>query len=830
GTGGRVTLANGGGSHTVTIADNDTANVAITKISDGTEGVVTPGKFRVTQSAVSSTDTVVNYTIGGTAVAGSDYTPLTGTVTIPAGQTSVDIDVAVTDDATVEQSETVLVTLSSLGAHDSEITLGEAVSATAEIADNDTANVTITKISDGTEGVVAPGKFRVTQSAVSSTDTVVNYTIGGTATAGSDYTALTGTVTIPAGQTSVDIDVAVLDDAIVEQSETVLVTLSSLGAHDSEITLGEAVSATAEIADNDTATVSITKISDGLETNTPTDGKFRIIQSAVSSTDMVVNYTIGGTATAGADYTPLTGTVTIPAGQTSVDIDVAVLGDDESETFETVIATLASVVGDVDITIAAAPDHSATVTITDNDVDLTLTQTESSASVIAGSGPGNLTYTVKVQNIGQVDATGVNILEDLNLPAGVTVQSITPSAGTFTGTINPDGTWSLDLAAGSDATLVIVLNVGSSTVNGTDVIGSSVAITGSNQNLVNVADDSASENTSVERVADLSLTKSDSSDLIIRGQQLTYTIVVQNAGPSDVAGAVVSDTLSPGLQNVTWSAVYANSDFAGAGFGDIEHTVDIPAGGTVTYTVTGFVAPNAVGPVLTNSATVTSAFDNDVTNNTATVQTPIYQGIYAVAPGITLPKKGAPATVRVFDAATGEQTFTFQAYDSTYRDSIRVAVGDFNGDGFDDIVTSTRLGTGQVRVFDGLTGERISIGEQLEINPFDGKKAKGAYIAAGDVTGDGHDDLVISSAISGGTVMVYNGLTGAVETTYQPFGKKFKGGVRVAVGDVDGDGTEDIIAGQGTKGAGVMVFSGTSSTVLHDFKVGGRKYKGGVAV
>src|SRR5205807_2298444 len=155
--------------------------------------------------------------------------------------------------------------------------------------------------------------------------TVVNYSIGGTATAGSGDTALTGSVTIPAGQTFADINVVVLDDNIVEETETVTVTLTSFGSHDADITLDATPAnrtATVNITDDDTATVSIAKISDGAETNTPTSGVFRVTQTAVSSTDTVVNYSIGGTATAGSDYTALTGSVTIPAGQTFADINV----------------------------------------------------------------------------------------------------------------------------------------------------------------------------------------------------------------------------------------------------------------------------------------------------------------------------------------------------------------------------------------------------------------------------------------------------------------------------------------------------------------------------
>src|SRR5260370_4791556 len=79
--------------------------------------------------------------------------------------------------------------------------------------------------------------------------------------------------------------------------------------------------ATVNIADNDTATVSIAKISDAVEPGT--NGQFRVTQSLVSSTDTVVSYTVSGTATAGRDYTALSGTVTIAAGSTTARLHVA---------------------------------------------------------------------------------------------------------------------------------------------------------------------------------------------------------------------------------------------------------------------------------------------------------------------------------------------------------------------------------------------------------------------------------------------------------------------------------------------------------------------------
>lgn len=368
---------------TVDIIDSDTATVSIARILDGAEtSTPTNGQFRVTQTAVSSTNTILNYTITGTATpgAGNDYTTLTGTVTIPAGQTTADIDVLVLNDALVEGTETVIVTLTGIVSSDVDITLNPTpanLTATVNITDSDAATVSIAKILDGAEtNTPTNGLFRVTQTAQSSTATIVSYSVSGIATpgAGNDYTTLTGTVTIPAGLTTADIDVSVLNDALVEGTETVIVTLTGFVSGDADITLDASAAnrtATVNITDNDTATVSIAKILDGSETDTPMDGLFRVTQSAISSTDTIVNYTVSGTATPGVgnDYTTLTGTVTILAGNTTADITVAVLNDVIVEITETVNVTLTSLgAHDPDVALDAVPANlTATVNIVDYD-------------------------------------------------------------------------------------------------------------------------------------------------------------------------------------------------------------------------------------------------------------------------------------------------------------------------------------------------------------------------------------------------------------------------------------------------------------------------------
>jgi hypothetical protein len=216
--------------------------VSISTVNGGAESPApTDGTFSVNLSSVSPDDVIVNYGVTGTATSGSDYAPLSGTVTIPAGQTFALIDVAVLDDTLVEGTETVVVTLSDLSSADGTVALDSNVgnlTSSLNITDDDTAKVSVKRFQDAIEGTPGTnGVFTVSISALSATATVVNYTVGGNATSGVDYTALSGSVSIPAGNLSANINVPVLDDAIVELNESVTLTLTSLGAHAGGVSL-----------------------------------------------------------------------------------------------------------------------------------------------------------------------------------------------------------------------------------------------------------------------------------------------------------------------------------------------------------------------------------------------------------------------------------------------------------------------------------------------------------------------------------------------------------------------------------------------------------------
>jgi uncharacterized repeat protein (TIGR01451 family) len=118
--------------------------------------------------------------------------------------------------------------------------------------------------------------------------------------------------------------------------------------------------------------------------------------------------------------------------------------------------------------------------------------------------------------------------------------------------------------------------------------------------------------------ADLSITKTDGVTTAVPGGSVTYTITASNAGPDPAAGATVADTF-PAVLTGTWTCVGAGGGTCtAAGSGNINDSVNLPAGGSVTYTVSATINGSATG-TLTNTATVTSAVNDPVpANNSAT--------------------------------------------------------------------------------------------------------------------------------------------------------------------------------------------------------------------
>lgn len=159
-------------------------------------------------------------------------------------------------------------------------------------------------------------------------------------------------------------------------------------------------------------------------------------------------------------------------------------------------------------------------------------------------------------------------------------------------------------------------------------------------------------------------------------------------------------------------------------------------------------------------------------------------------------ESGSPPTVRVFTNSGSEVVATFNAYDTSFTGGVRLAMGDVDGDGAEEIVTVPGSGGGpQVRVFD-LRGNLES-----QFYAFETSLRSGLFVAVGDVDGDGIEEIAVSTDAGGGARIALLDKGGTPIVNINVPGDTFMSGqepsVRVALGDVDGDGSDEIIAARG---------------------------------
>ena len=237
--------------------------------------------------------------------------------------------------------------------------------------------------------------------------------------------------------------------------------------------------------------------------------------------------------------------------------------------------------------------------------DLQIAKTDGVAAYVPG---GTLTYTITVINNGPSNVAGAVVSD--NFPAPITGASwtCTPSGGASctasgTGSINQ----TVNLPAGSSVIYTVNVTISASAtgnLTNTATISSAVAdpVPGNN-----VATDTDTQ--LISSVADLQITKSDGATDYEDGGFTIYTIVVSNNGPSNVIGAVVSDTKPNNVSFWTWACTNETSGLgtctpAGASSSNFSDTIDLPVGASITYMVPATVISGAPGP-LTNTVTVT---------------------------------------------------------------------------------------------------------------------------------------------------------------------------------------------------------------------------------
>jgi len=246
-------------------------------------------------------------------------------------------------------------------------------------------------------------------------------TSNGSATAGSDYTAVSGTLTFTSGETEKTVTVPITDDTIYEGDETFYVTLSN--GVNCQIAIYKW---TVTITDNDDPpTISINDINFTEGDSVTNDVSFSVTLSSISSKTVTVAYaTADNTATAGSDYTAVSGTLTFSPGETAKTVTVKVTGDTADEENETFYLNLSS---PTNATIAGSQ---GVLTITDNDAPPTISIND--VTVTEGnSGTTDASFTVTLSWMsGKTVTTGYTIANN-TATAGSDYTAVDPTTLIF---------------------------------------------------------------------------------------------------------------------------------------------------------------------------------------------------------------------------------------------------------------------------------------------------------------------------------------------------------------------------------------------------------------
>jgi hypothetical protein len=343
-----------------TLTDNDLAVVTATAL-DATlhEAGRDTGTVVVSRTGSLSAPLTVYYGLHGRALHGSDYVALPGQVTFPVGAASVPVVITPYDDSHGEGDESIVLNLT---VFDNAYTLGPAFSATLTLKDNaDPPLVTVT--ADSAAEPSTNGTFTFTALGSVPGPITVYYTLGGTATAGSDFAGLSGSVTIAGSgehTNTATVTLPVLNDTAPENTETVVLSVTPNPAY-SIYNEGRAVM---RLRDDDAEPIAVSTHSESV--GEPNDAGSFYLSRLGSAGALAVNYTLGGTAINGTDYQLLSGSTVIPDGATGVEVAVTPIDDSLREGVETITLTLAPGAG-YGIEVA-----SGTLQFQDNDLTTSL--------------------------------------------------------------------------------------------------------------------------------------------------------------------------------------------------------------------------------------------------------------------------------------------------------------------------------------------------------------------------------------------------------------------------------------------------------------------------
>ncbi len=347
--------------------------------------------FTFTSDIAMPSDTVIEYTVAGSATADDDYEddPLDGSFVFPQGQTTFTLEVTTLTDEVIENVEEITIEVGDgfNVSQDSAYIPGPLNEASLEIisptGDVQTIEVRATTVSTSEGGNLS---FEFETDLVRNEETTITFSVWGTATSGSDYFAEDREIDLPANAETATVTFQTRDDNWVEQDETLWVTIT-LNPDESYV-LGGNASSLGIIESNDIPELTI---EGGGSVDEGGNAQFTIKADQPVVEDTSINYRLSGSASPGSDYKELPSTVIMLAGESEVTVQIETIDDD--------VIFLPG-----DMVVASWPARIGTVSVDDGEFILlgqqVLTLTESDFTIILALNPtdrGNLEVGMAVE-------------------------------------------------------------------------------------------------------------------------------------------------------------------------------------------------------------------------------------------------------------------------------------------------------------------------------------------------------------------------------------------------------------------------------------------------
>lgn len=672
---------------------------------------------------------------------------------------------------------------------------------------------------------------------------------------------------------------------------------------------------------------------------------FTLTRTGDTTTDWTVDYhTVAGTAVAGSDYTPQTGTATILAGSATGTITVPILGDtfdEKNEAFSVVLDGPVIIINPQlaftspqAFTTPAVPVFTATADLNgdgkpdiitanrDNDnISVFLNTTTPGATTVTFGTRQDITVQSQPHDIVATDLNGdgkpdLAVVNKYSYNVTVMINMTNTGDTTFTfgprtnfgatvrpqslavGDVNGDGKPDLLTASTTGGLFKILLNA---TPNGaiTPVFndgglpyGSGLAVA-----LIDVNGDAkvdlvghGSDTVDIR----LNTTPGGSPTLVFAlPQYITTSTQTSAVTVADVNGDGKPDFITTSY-NLAVASVLLNTTAAGANPVTVGDRWDFATGGKPTgvrlapvdgdtkpdlvVTSYGTTAPDvakmsvfrnttAVGVTIPTFAArvdtlanagprspVVADINQDGQPDVAVVDRfgPDTMSVFLQGGGVTItddtgigtiidddaylatgPDAGGGPHIRVVDAGTGVDRFSFFAYGASFTGGVRVAVGDVTGDGIADIITAAGPGGGpHVKVFSGVDGSLAA-----SFFAYGASFSGGVFLAVGNFDADPQLEIVTGAGAGGGPHVRVFDVGGGTGTPMAGFlggffayGASFTGGVTVAAGNVDGAGVDEVVTGAGAGGGPHVKAFRTDASLAGSFFAYSASFTGGVIV